>query len=192
MSLAKQAKILSITQQTADLSYLSKKRHADRNTLMFLLSVDAGLRAKEIANITWDMVTDAEGELSDSINLVNFATKRRSGGIIYMSKRLQSAFSEYMKNRIASYENAVIRSQQGGAMTAQTVTNWFFLLYQELGFIGCSSHSGRRTAITTWARKIHSVGGSIRDVQRLARHRTLQMTERYIQISEDACRRVVG
>ena len=181
MSLAKQAKILSITQQTAVLSYLSKKRHADRNTLMFLLSVDAGLRAKEIANITWDMVTDAEGELSDSINLVNFATKRRSGGIIYMSKRLQSAFSEYMKTRIASYENAVIRSQQGGAMTAQTVTNWFFLLYQELGFIGCSSHSGRRT----FATRLNAAGIGMRTIQQAMGHAGVQTTALYCDVSDD-------
>ena len=77
-------------------------------------------------------------------------------------------------------------------MSAQVVTNWFFILYQKLGFDGCSSHSGRRTAITRWARKISSVGGSLRDVQALARHSSLQMTQRYIEVSEDACRLVVG
>ena len=63
---------------------------------------------------------------------------------------------------------------------------------KKLGFDGCSSHSGRRTAITSWARKIHGVGGSIKDVQSLARHSSLQMTQRYIEISENACRKVVG
>ena len=30
------------------------------------------------------------------------------------------------------------------------------------------------------------------DVQSLARHSSLQMTQKYIEVSEDACRRVVG
>jgi integrase/recombinase XerD len=36
------------------------------------------------------------------------------------------------------------------------------------------------------------VGGSLRDVQALARHSSLQMTQRYIEVSEDAMRKVVG
>ena len=37
-----------------------------------------------------------------------------------------------------------------------------------------------------------SVGGSLRDVQSLARHSSLQMTQRYIEVSEDAMKKVVG
>ena len=37
-----------------------------------------------------------------------------------------------------------------------------------------------------------SMGGSIRDVQALARHSSLQMTQRYIEVSEDAMRRVIN
>lgn len=76
--------------------------------------------------------------------------------------------------------------------SAQVVANWFWTLYRELGFSGCSSHSGRRTAITRWARNIASAGGSLRDVQALARHSTLAMTQRYIELSEGAMSRVVG
>jgi integrase len=49
MGLGKQAKTLSRGQIDAMLAYLSTTRHAKRNRLIFLLSVKAGLRAKEIA-----------------------------------------------------------------------------------------------------------------------------------------------
>ena len=32
---------------------------------MFLLSIKAGLRAKEIACLTWSMVTDAAGQITE-------------------------------------------------------------------------------------------------------------------------------
>jgi integrase len=58
---------------------------------------------------------------------------------------------------------------------------WFHRLYQDLGFAGASSHSGRRTFITRTAKKIVEAGGSLRDVQELAGHTSLSTTQRYIQ-----------
>lgn len=188
--LAKQAKTLTEAQQRAVISFLEGKRYAKRNVVMFLLSVDAGLRAKEIAGLDWSMVTDAEGQLTDAIRLEDRAAKGRSGGVVYMSKRLQVGLRALAHGRVL--KGPVIVSRVGDAMTAQVVVNWFWGLYRELGYAGCSSHSGRRTAITRWSRKISAVGGSMRDVQMLARHSSLQMTQRYVEVSEDACRKVVG
>lgn len=190
MGLGKQAKVLSDAQQRAVVSFLASRRHAARDTVIFLLSVDAGLRAKEIAGLEWSMLTDACGALTDCVRLENKASKGKSGGVVYLSKRLQEALALYAVGKMQ--QGIVIQSSRGGPMSAQIVTNWFWQLYKSMGYEGCSSHSGRRTAITRWARKISSVGGSLRDVQMLARHSSLQMTQRYIEVSEDACRKVVG
>lgn len=190
MALGKQAKTLTEAQQKMVIAALAQGRHSKRNVVMFLLSVDAGLRAKEIASIDWSMLTDASGVVSDTIRLEDRASKGRSGGVVYMSKRLQLAVQSLGESHTRS--GSVILSRSERSMTAQVVTNWFFQLYKSMGFEGCSSHSGRRTAITRWARRISSVGGSLRDVQALARHSSLGMTQRYIEVSEDACRKVVG
>jgi integrase/recombinase XerD len=65
-------------------------------------------------------------------------------------------------------------------------------LYRHLGFLGCSSHRWRRTFITNAARKISTVGGSLRDVQILAGHTNLRTTQRYIEPNAEAQVRVVG
>lgn len=92
MALAKQAKILTKQQTDAVLAYLSKTRYPERNRVIFLLSVRAGLRAKEIASLKWEMVTDVEGCLAEVIALTNDASKGRKGGrIIPLSKELRVA-----------------------------------------------------------------------------------------------------
>jgi integrase/recombinase XerC len=76
-------------------------------------------------------------------------------------------------------------------MTPRGIVNWFRQMYAELGMAGCSSHSGRRTFITRSARLLIKTGGSLRDVQELAGHRSLTTTERYIEGDRDAQRRLM-
>ena len=85
----------------------------------------------------------------------------------------------------------IIHSERDAGMSPGAVQVWFHRLYQDLGFAGASSHSGRRTFITRTAKKIVEAGGSLRDVQELAGHTSLSTTQRYIQGDTAAKRRVV-
>ena len=57
----KQAKILSDDNLENLLLFAETSRHPLRNKVMVLLSAKAGLRAGEIANLTWAMVTYPTG-----------------------------------------------------------------------------------------------------------------------------------
>jgi integrase/recombinase XerD len=189
MALGKQAKTLTDKQMKFVLSYIADTRDPLRNKVMFLLSVDAALRACEIASVEWSMVCDADGELTDEIRLQDKSSKGSSGGVVYMSERLKAALTDLLA--ISKPIGTIIKAKSGKPFSAASMTNWFWVMYRDLGFDGCSSHSGRRTAITRWSRNITAAGGSLRDVQALARHQSLQMTQKYIAISEDAMKRVV-
>lgn len=77
-------------------------------------------------------------------------------------------------------------------MTPMSIVVWFNRAFSTLGLSGCSSHSGRRTFITRAARMVHKAGGSLRDVQLLAGHRSIQTTQRYIDGDSDAQRRLIS
>ena len=86
----------------------------------------------------------------------------------------------------------VVLSERGCAMTPLSIVVWFARAYRAVGLEGCSSHSGRRTFITRAARLVHKAGGSLRDVQLLAGHRSIQTTQRYIDGDTDAQRKLVS
>ena len=195
MGLGKQAKILSDKQVRAVLAELDSRRYPLRDRVMFLLSIKAGLRAKEIASVTWSMVTDAEGEISDVIALENRACKGKAGGrTIPMHPELRAALIDLHRDRgeKARPDWPIIHSERDRGLSAAAVVVWFHRLYADLGMVGCSSHSGRRSFITRAARKISEVGGSLRDIQQLAGHASLGTTARYIEADAEAQRKVVA
>ena len=85
----------------------------------------------------------------------------------------------------------VVTTERSAHTSPQAVVNMFKRWYEDIGLLGCSSHSGRRTFITNAARKISTVGGSLRDVQMLAGHSSLAVTQRYIDGDSEARKKIV-
>jgi integrase len=192
MGLKRQAKILTKGQTDAMLGFLSGTRYPERNRVIFLLSARAGLRAKEIASLNWPMLTDAEGSIGDCIRLEDRASKGTSGRVIPMNKELRAALVHIQKSQVGGRKSEfVVTTERATRTSAAAIVNLFAAWYERLGFNGCSSHSGRRSFITNAARKICTVGGSLRDIQMLAGHASLQTTQRYIESNGDAQRRIV-
>lgn len=196
MGLGKQAKILTSQQVKAVTAYLGTRRNGLRNQTIFLLSVKAGLRAKEIAYLKWSMVLEPDGAVGEAIHLTNTASKGRSGRIIPLNKELKQHLQQMlakaqMNKRFDPRASFVITTERSRHTSPQAIVTMFYRWYAELGLVGCSSHSGRRTFITNAARKISSVGGSLRDVQALAGHSSLSVTQRYIEGDEQARIKVV-
>lgn len=188
----KQAKVISEEFLQEALAYVEHHtRHPLRNRVMLLLSHKAGLRAKEISALQWTMVTDGKGNILDVVELPDSATKGHSGRTIPLHQALHTALTLLNHSHRPQAEDPIIQSSRSGPMTAASVVNWFWFLYRRLGLSRCSSHSGRRTFITNAARKISEAGGSLRDVQQLAGHANLSTTQRYIEGSDLAKRKVI-
>jgi integrase/recombinase XerC len=180
------AKIVTDTNLRAVLAVLKTPREAT----LVLLSLKAGLRAVEIAGLTWGAIREDDS----MIELVN--TKGGKPRSVPVNKELRKVLQAYRAecSRTNDHDRVFTarHAKPGEPLTANAVAAWFRDLYgRRLGWTGFSSHSGRRTFATQAARKATLAGGSLRDVQDMLGHANLNTTQRYLEPSSDAKRRLV-
>ena len=134
----------------------------------------SGCVSSDIAHLTWWMTNDSQGEVGWSMCLLDSASKGKSGRMIPLSEEVRDALIEY-RNEVNSFAGKYVISTERALQTSpQAIVNMFQRWYRHLGLVGCSSRGGRRIFITNAARKIPTVGGSLRDVQVLAGHTNLR------------------
>jgi integrase len=172
--------------------YAESRRYAERNRVIVLLSFKAGMRACEISGLKWEMVLGSDGAVGDQISLAQGITKGGRGRTIPMHAQLREALQLLHLPQGRPMSGHVLQSERKSRFKTQSVVNWFADAYRYLGLVGCSSHSGRRTFITTSVRVLAKTGGSLRDIQELAGHRALTTTERYIEGDRAAQRRLIA
>lgn len=198
MGLGKQSKVLSKSQIQMVSEYLLNRRNGLRNQTIFLLSVKGGLRSKEISQLQWWMVLRSDGTVDDYISLPNKSSKGKNGGrVIPLHRDLKHNFEVLLKEhqKLRDWDvhtSFIVRTERSPFTTSQSIVNMFQRWYSELGMVGCSSHSGRRTFITETSKKITTVGGSLRDVQLMVGHQSLQTTQRYIESDSESRKKVVN
>jgi integrase len=117
----KQAKTLSADHIDDLLFFADRSRHPLRNRLIVLLSVKAGLRAAEIAKLTWDMVVDPAGEIGTVLELHDRVAKKGSGRSIPLHKDLREVL--IAMRRLHPGHGVVIQSERGGPMTPLSIVD---------------------------------------------------------------------
>jgi integrase/recombinase XerD len=186
----KQAKTLTPGEIDKLLYYIDSKPNAKRNRVMFLLTVWAGFRVSEVAGLKISDVRNADGTIRAEVYLSADRVKHGHAGVVYLNERLQKELGIYIHSR--NWQDAdqalfctVANPRKG--FTPNTMTQHFHYLYKRAGVAGGSSHSGRRTFITTLANK----GVSVRLLASLVRHANISTTQRYIDVNDDMKRRAV-
>lgn len=178
----KQAKTLSSSELKRVYAIIDAGQHSARNKLAFALSYYAGLRVKEIASLRIEDVLDSTGAVKQFVTLTPQQTKGSAGRTIVLNNKLRSVLASAFKNGANSscYALPLIRSQKGSAFSANSLCQLFARIYKEAGLDGATSHSGRRTFITTLAHK----GVSAKVLMTLAGHKHLSTTQRYIDVND--------
>ena len=186
----KQSPVLNETQVRKLLNSTKMTRHSERNRLIVVLSYYVGLRSCEISSLTVGDVLDGDGNVKETVILKSHQTKGNKSNSIYLSDFVRNEISKYFEKhselkKFRSFK--LIRSQKGEGFSSMTIQHLFKNLYRSIGLDDCSSHSGRRTFITTLSER----GISVRVIQELARHSDLSTTQRYIDVSVDKLKNAV-
>src|SRR5713226_8677031 len=90
----KQARPLSEVDLRRLLRLARQTRYPERDRAIVLLSVKAGLRACEIAGLTWAMLLDANGRLAPILEVRDSISKRGRGRIVPLNSELRTALAD--------------------------------------------------------------------------------------------------
>ena len=186
----KQAKVLTPDETKRVLSIIAQDRHANRNRMAFMLSLLAGMRACEIASLKIGDVLDSNGKAKSEIHLAQSMTKGKKGRAVMVSDRLQKEMAKFIATltTIDPTKPLIASQKSNKPFSANTLVQLFRGVYAAAGVDGGSSHSGRRSFITTLASK----GVGARVLQHLAGHSSLQTTQRYIDVNDTMLKEAVN
>lgn len=183
-----QAKTLTPAEFDQALAYIQTRKFALRDRTLFLISHWSGMRVGEIASLKVGDILNADGTVKAEIRLSPDQTKGRHARTVYLPMKLQTAIAEFIKCRcINSVDEPVFFTANGIGFSANSLCQLFFWLYRNAGVEGASSHSGRRSFITSLASK----GISVRVLASMAGHRSISTTMSYIDASDDMKRAAV-
>ncbi|MBU3627710.1 site-specific integrase [Polynucleobacter sp. AP-Reno-20A-A9] len=183
-----QAKTLTTAELEQLLRYISSTTYPERNRAMLLMGYWAGLRVKEIAQLKMGDVLNEDGTIKSEIRLSAQQTKGNDGRTVFLPAKLKEELAVYLKTRhITMSDIPLFHTSKRLGWTPNTLCQHFFWLYKKAGIAGASSHSGRRQFITTLANK----GISVRILASLAGHKSIAVTQKYIDVNDDMKRAAV-
>jgi integrase/recombinase XerD len=150
-----------------------------RNTVVILISYLVGLRAKEIASLNVNDIYETDGKVKETLILKGSYTKGSKTRTVFLSntnlRRELKAFGENLK--FIEADSPLIRTKNGNRFSSNGLVQLLRCLHHKAGISKGSSHSGRRTMITTLVEN----GVDLKSVSVLAGHSNISTTAGYVE-----------
>jgi integrase/recombinase XerD len=183
-----QAKTLTQTEIAQVLGYIAQHSYALRNRVMLLTGLWSGMRVGEIASLRVGDVRNSDGSICAEVRLTAEQTKGRQPRTVFLPQKLRDELTAYLALRSGVRDQHPLFVTAGRrAFSANVMAQHFHYLFRRAGVSGASSHSMRRSFITTLANQ----GIGVRVLASLAGHRSIAVTQRYIDVNDDMKRRAV-
>ena len=183
-----QAKTLTPAELEQVLNFIASRKFPLRNRVMLLTGFWSGMRVGEIASLKISDVINADGTVKAEVRLTAEQTKGRQPRTVFLPKKLREELQHYLDIRQpASPAYPLFITAGRRAFTANVMTQHFYWLFRKAGISGASSHTMRRSFITNLAAK----GIGVRVLASLAGHRSIAVTQKYIDVNDDMKRNAV-
>lgn len=196
--MAGQARTLNEKELKLLLLYVSTLRHGARDRAMLLMTHWGGCRIGEVAALKVSDVLAPDGQIAQEVRLTAEQTKGKRSRVVVLSDKLRKELRLYLQTRFAckellplTYSEAMSKplfpTQKREGFSANTAAYHLLMLYRGAGLHGCSSHTGRRTFLTSLSAK----AVPLKVMMELAGHRQAQTTMRYCDVTPDMKRAAV-
>ena len=183
-----QAKVLTQSEIDQVLRYVSTTRYPKRNRLLVVTSFFSGMRVGEIASLKLSDVLNSDNTIKNEIRLSAQQTKGNHARTVFVNEKLRSEIASYIATlKVKDIHDPLFGTEKGGGFTANTLAQWFFWMYRKAGISGASSHSGRKSFLTSLANR----GISIHILASLAGHRSIALTNRYLVANDEQKKQAV-
>ena len=183
-----QAKTLTPAEIEHVLAHIAQRSYALRNRVMFLTGLWSGMRVGEIASLRVSDVVNTDGSIKAEVRLTAEQTKGRQPRTVFLPQKLQQELADYMSLRPSAKPHYPLFITGGRkSFSANVMAQHFHYLFKHAGIAGASSHSMRRSFITTLAGR----GIGVRVLAELAGHRSIAVTQKYIDVNDDMKRNAV-
>jgi len=183
-----QAKTLTPAELDQVLEHIASRKFPLRNRVMLLTGYWSGMRVGEIASLTIGDVMNTDGSVKSEIRLTAEQTKGRHPRTVFVSQKLRDELHNYLNLRqpVKGTDPLFVTAGRKG-FSANGMTQHFFWLFKKAGVSGASSHTMRRSFITNLATK----GIGVRVLASLAGHRSIAVTQKYIDVNDEMKRNAV-
>ena len=176
-----QAKTLTARDLRKVLDSLAINRYTARNRLMLLMTHWSGMRVGEVASLLIGDVLNTDGTVKPEIRLDAKQTKGNHARTVFVNDRLRKEIASYLKTIVPTDPSKpLFKTQKRAAFSANTLCQTLNGIYRRAGLDGATSHSGRRSFITTLASK----GIGVRVLASLAGHKSIATTQAYIDVND--------
>lgn len=184
-----QARVLKARELRRVLDHVATRPHAVRNRVILLLTHWAGMRIGEVAALRLNDVVGSDGTVRTEIRLDAARTKGKHARTVYFSERLQKELAAHVRQmpKVVSHDAPLFATQKRTAFSANSLCQAVNIFYARAGMEGATSHSGRRSLITTLAQK----GVGVRVLAAIAGHRDIRVTQAYIDVNDAMMRAAI-
>ena len=183
-----QAKTLTPTEIDQVMTFIAAHSFPLRNRVMLLAGLWSGMRVGEIASLSVADVMNGDGSIKAEVRLTAEQTKGRQPRTVFLPQKLRDELAAYMALRTdAKPEHPLFVTAGRKRFSANVMAQHFHYLFKRAGIAGASSHSMRRSFITNLATK----GIGVRVLASLAGHRSIAVTQRYIDVNDEMKRNAV-
>lgn len=183
-----QAKTLTPAEIEHVLAHIAQRSYPLRNRVMFLTGLWSGMRVGEISSLTISDVMNPDRSVKAEVRLTADQTKGRQPRTVFLPQKLQDELAAYLVLRTDAQPHHPLFVTAGRKrFSANVMAQHFHYLFKNAGIAGASSHSMRRSFITNLAAR----GIGVRVLASLAGHRSIAVTQKYIDVNDEMKRYAV-